>query len=110
MRGERYRNAARRALLSEAFAQFAIGGNAAGYEDAAGAELFMRGEGFSEQIPNNGVLKAGNEVQGRLRAKREGSFARFWRVQVAQHARGARGGFFAHTVQLNVAQNGCLDS
>jgi len=40
-----------------------VGGNPSGDEDAAGAEGFLRGEGLSEQVADDGVLEAGDQVQ-----------------------------------------------
>jgi hypothetical protein len=46
----------------EAGAQFAIGGDSAGDEDAENAERFLSGEGFFHQVADDSVLEAGDEV------------------------------------------------
>jgi len=51
-------------LGGEALAEFAVGGDAAGDQDAARTEGFSGGEGLLHQVADHGVLEAGDEVQG----------------------------------------------
>ena len=48
----------------EAGAELAVGGNSASDEDAGGTERFLGGEGFLEQVADDGMLKAGDEIEG----------------------------------------------
>jgi poly(A) polymerase len=100
----------RGAFGSEPLAQFAIGGHASGDQDASGAKLFPRGKGLLQQIANHGMLKAGDEVERRLRAKRESCLASLRRAEIGDHARRTGCGFLAHAVQFNVAQHRRLDA
>jgi len=56
----------------EAGAEFVVGGDASGDEDAANTEGFDSGEGLLHQVADHGVLEAGDEVQGLLGTEVEG--------------------------------------
>ena len=73
--GKATRKAAAGGFGGEAGAKLAVGGHSAGDEDADGAEGFGGGEGFLHQVADHGVLEAGDEVEGLLRAEGEGFFA-----------------------------------
>ena len=70
----------------EAGAEFAVGGHSAGDEDAADAEGFGGGEGFFHEVADNGVLEAGDEVEGGLGTEGEGLFfgggGRGWKISL----------------------------
>ncbi len=99
-------------LGGEAGAQFAIGGDSAGDEDAGGAERFLGGEGLLEQVADDGVLKAGDEVEG-LRVGGcecvfDGGFGGC--VGAGEESFAAGFGFRAEVVEFDVAKDGGLDS
>ncbi len=56
------------------------------------------------------VLKAGNQVEDRLRAEREGFFCGLPRFGSRLNFGGALCDAFAQAVQLYVAQNRCFDA
>ena len=70
--GEGNRYAARSAFGGEAGAEFAVGGDAAGDEDSVDGEGFGGGEGFLHEIADDGVLEAGDQVEGLLGAEGQG--------------------------------------
>ena len=51
-------------LGGEAGAELGVGGDTAGDEDGAGAEAPGGGEGLLEEVSDDGVLEAGEEVEG----------------------------------------------
>jgi hypothetical protein len=56
----------------ETAAEFAVGGDASGDEDAGDGEGFGGGEGLLHQVADDGVLEAGDEVEGELWTESEG--------------------------------------
>ena len=58
----------------EAAAEFAVGGDSAGDDDAAGAKGFSGGERLALQVADDGVLEGGDEVQGLLVAEFDDGF------------------------------------
>ena len=99
-------------LGGEAGAQFAIGGNSSGDEDAGDTEGFLGGEGLLQQIADDGVLKAGDEIEGLRVAGGKCLFEGGSGESVGTGKEGfAAGlGFRAEVVELNVAENGRFDS
>ncbi len=65
-RGEGDSQAATGGFFGEARAKFAVGGNSAGDENTAGSERLGCGEGLLEQVADDSVLKAGDQVERRL--------------------------------------------
>ena len=96
----------------EATTEFAIGGDSTSDEDAGGTERFLSGEGLSDQVTHDGVLEAGDEVE-RLRVAGcerglESGFGRSVGAGVERFAAGL--GLGAEVMELDVAENGGLDS
>lgn len=97
---------------SEARTQFPVGGDPAGDEDAGGAEGFLCGEGFAEQVTDDGVLKAGDEVEslriGCGESILNGGFGR----SIGAGEEGFATGFSlgAQVVKLDVAKDCSFDS
>ena len=80
-----------------------------------GAERLGRGEGLLHQVADHGVLEAGDEVERLLRQRARASsmsgLAAGGRGPVTASAGdGAALGFGAEVVELDVAENGGLDS
>jgi hypothetical protein len=123
----------------EAGAEFAIGGDAAGDEDAARAKGFGGEEGLLHEVADDGVLKAGDEVEGLRLHVAEGVFdggptagaascvgglpgperrgtwgtRSFWGaggVGAGEEGVAAGFGFGAEVVELDVAEDGGLDA
>ena len=94
----------------EAGAKLAVGGDSAGDEDAGDVLRLGGGEGLLHQVADDCVLKAGDEIERGLRAEGESFFAGLRRTEVGEHAADAGFGFGAQAVQLDVAQDGGLDS
>jgi hypothetical protein len=53
----------------EAGAEFAVGGDSAGDEDAVDGEGFSGGEGLLHEVAYDSVLEAGNKIENLLRAQ-----------------------------------------
>ena len=87
--GKATRSPRRAASAVKRCAEFAVGGHSAGDENARGAQRFGRGEGLLHQVADHRVLKAGDEVEGGLRAEGE-SFFRGLRRAERRPARGPR--------------------
>jgi len=62
--GEGYGKFMSHCIGGEAAAEFGVGGDSARDEDGAGTEMLGGGEGLLEEIPDNGVLEAGEEIEG----------------------------------------------
>lgn len=105
-------NVAARGLCGEAGAEFAIGGDTSGDEDAADAEGLLGGEGFLEQVADDGVLEAGDEVEGLRVGVGEGLFDGGFGGGVGASEEGFAAGFCfgAEVVELDIAENGGFDS
>jgi hypothetical protein len=102
----------RRGFGGEAGAEFAVGGDASGDEGCGGAEGFGGGEGLLHQVADDGVLEAGDEVEGLRVAGGErvfdGGAARGVGAGEERFAAGL--GFGAQVVEFDVAEDGGLDS
>src|SRR4051794_22858116 len=99
-------------LHSEACAQFAIGGYPPCDEDARGAEGFLSGKGFAEQVADDGVLKTCDEVEGLRVGGRESFFdgGLGGGIRTPEEGFATRFGFGAQVVELDVAKDRRLDS
>ena len=95
----------RSAACGEAGAQFAVGGHSAGDEDAVRAEARRRRRSCV-RVADDGVLEAGDEVEGLRVAEREG----FVRASSAAASASRRAAMEAHVVDLDVAEDGGLDA
>ena len=92
----------------EAAAEFGVGGDASGDDDAAGTEGFGGGEGLAEQVADYGVLEAGDEVEGLFVEEMQG----FGGFEVGVGGEGLAAGFdsLLHGVGLGVAKDGGFDA
>lgn len=111
-RGEGNLDAAACGFGGEAAAQLAVGGHAAGNQDAGDTKCLGCCEGFFEQVANYGVLKAGNQVErGGVTGGQGLLECGLWgRVGSGEESFAAGFGLGAQVVQLNVAQHGSLDA
>jgi len=110
--GEGDAEAAALSLRSEAGTKLAVGGDSAGDEDAGGAEGFGGGEGLLDEVADNGVLEAGDEVEGLGIALGERVFYGWLRGSIGTDEEGLAAGLSlrAEVVKLDVAQDGGLDT
>ncbi len=96
----------------EAHAQFAIGSHSAGDQDTSGAESFLRREGLAQQVADDGVLKAGDQVEslrvGSGESILNGGFG--GRVGTGEECFAAGFGFRAQVVQFDIAKDRGLDA
>ena len=108
--GEGYREAAAVGFGLEAAAEFRVGGDSAGDDEAVGAEGFGSGECLTEEIADDGVLEGGDEVEG-LGVEEGESFGGRG-LEGGVGGEGAAAGFdgFRHVVGLGVAEDGGLDA
>ena len=111
-RGEGHAEVASGGFGGEAGTKLAVGGNSAGYEDAGGAEGFLGSEGFLHQVADDGALETGDEVEGLRVAGGESGFdGGVGRgIGSSEERLPASFGFGAEIVELDVAENGGLDS
>ena len=99
-------------LRGEACAQLAIGGHSAGDQDAGGAERFLCREGFAEQIADDGVLKACDQVEGLRVGGGESVFngGLGGRVGAGEEGFATGFGFRAQVVKFDIAKDRGLDA
>ena len=76
--GEGYMDGPAVGFGGEALAELAVGGYAAGDEDAARAGGFGGGKGLLEEVADHGVLKAGHEIEDLLGTESEGFVVGLW--------------------------------
>ncbi len=96
----------------EAAAELGVGGDSAGDEDGAGAEVLGRGKGLLEEVADDGVLEAGEEVEGLWV---EGPVGDEASDVIGGRAEGVGDGAASfdgglHAVGLRVAEDGGLDA
>ena len=84
------RNAAARSLGGKSLAQFAVCRHAPGDQNALRIQRLSRGEGLLHQVADHGVLKAGDEIERRLRTQRQCFFLCLRRPAGSQHPGHAR--------------------
>ena len=99
-------------LGGEAAAQFAIGSDAPSNQYFCYSEGLGCGEGFAQQIADDGVLEAGDEVERGGVAVREGLVEGRpgWRSRTGKESVAPGFSFGAQVVKLDVAQHRGLDA
>ncbi len=96
----------------EACAQFTVGGDAPSDEDAISAEGFLCIEGLAEQVADDGVLKAGDQVEslrvGCGQCILDGWFGRS--IGAGEEGFATSFSLGAQVVEFDVAKDGCFDA
>ena len=96
----------------EARAQLAIGGHSAGDQDTSGAEGFLCRKGLAQQVADDGVLKAGDQVESLRVGSGEGILNGGFggRVGTGEECFATGFGFRAQVMQFDIAKDCGFDA
>ncbi len=94
----------------ETAAEFGVGGDATGDDEAAGSEGLGGGEGLAEEVADDGVLEGGDEVEGLGVEEGEGFGGGGFEGGVGGEGEAAGFDGLGHLIRLGIAEDGRFDS